>query len=129
MTQPCSKSGGLLQEITRHASENPFAESSMTIRSGDNEVQGFRDRERVELGRCVPEQGLAPSNGVYPVACKPSDNIFDTAIGRRRITILTRDGRRVYVANYSSNTVSVIDTAEPVEVGVHPEGVAVGIIP
>jgi hypothetical protein len=80
--------GGLLQEITRHASENPFAESSMTIRSSDDEVQDFRDGERVELGRGVPEQGLAPSNGGYTVACQPSDNIFDTAIGRRRIMFL-----------------------------------------
>jgi YVTN family beta-propeller protein len=47
---------------------------------------------------------------------------------------ITPDGERVYVANFGSNTVTVIDTATdktvgmPVPVGVAPRGVGIGII-
>ena len=52
--------------------------------------------------------------------------------------VVTPDGKHVYVANFGSNTVSVIATKNPptvppkvvatVPVGVAPRGVAVGII-
>ena len=80
--------GGLSQKIARHATENPFADFSVTVSTRDDEVQDFRVGERVELGYHALEQGLAPSRCIDTVARKPSDHILDTVIGRRRIMIL-----------------------------------------
>ena len=77
--------GGLSQKIARHATENPFADFSVTVSTRDDEVQDFRVGERVELGYHALEQGLAPSRCIDTVARKPSDHILDTVIGRRRI--------------------------------------------
>ncbi len=82
------RAGGLPQEIACHATESPFAEFSVTISASDDEIQYFFGGERVELGRRLLEQWLAPTGGVHTMTCKPGGDIFDTALGRLRFMIL-----------------------------------------
>src|SRR5579875_854178 len=78
----------LFQKIARHAAENPFADFSASVGTRDDKVCTFFIGELFDLCRRIFLQRLAPSRGVHILAREPCHDIFNTALGCRRIMSL-----------------------------------------